>query len=555
MELKGHQLGSAEQKTILESLARAESRPGCQFLEVGRYPSHQTEERMPGGFLQCKPQLRIGPRESKPKVSIILIDWGVRESFHSIHYLNTQTVPRDQYELIWIEFYDRKPAELLRLVENDQPMLLDKWLVLGYPTSVQYHKHRMYNAGIILAEGEICVICDSDAMFQPSFVESILKAFQNHPEAVIHIDEVRNYSKRFYPFNYPPLAEVLGEGCVNWTGKTTTGLDNHPDMVHAANYGACMAAWREDLIRIGGADEHIDYLGYICGPYELTFRLANFGREEHWLRNEYLYHVWHPNTSGCNVEYKGPDDGRGMSLTALNLRKDAGRRIEPHQENLAIRLLRERSGEHVVQLLQRLVQEDSGSWEINRIIQDEQPELSLKNYFGFNLYTFHGTWYGLPRDEGELDPEKVQNQLYQCCLAAPSRAELLQLIRNYRKNRGRLINYLPDQLLSPRVWDYGKRILRLFRQGLGGPQELPQDEIHPWLFQQGYYGHNIIYYRGTWYGLGQCEGAFDESKLQKQQYHQCVTGYTVQEVKKAIRRQTPLYRRAWLTARKLVRLG
>jgi hypothetical protein len=37
-----------------------------------------------------------------------------------------------------------------------------------------------------------------------------------------------------------------------------------------------MAARRRGLLAIGGADEHIDYLGYMCGPYELTFRLMNY---------------------------------------------------------------------------------------------------------------------------------------------------------------------------------------------------------------------------------------------------------------------------------------
>jgi len=56
------------------------------------------------------------------------------------------------------------------------------------------------------------------------------------------------------------------------------------DPLHTRNYGACMSALREDLVDIGGADEHLDYLGHICGPYEMTFRLVNAGRKE----------IWHP---------------------------------------------------------------------------------------------------------------------------------------------------------------------------------------------------------------------------------------------------------------------
>ncbi len=101
-----------------------------------------------------------------------------------------------------------------------------------------------------------------------------------------------------------------GKGCINWQGTISVGLDNHSDKLHKANYGACMAAKRADLIAVGGSDEHLDYLGYVCGPYELTFRLMNYGLEERWLLHEYLYHTWHPNENSINTEYHGPHDGR-----------------------------------------------------------------------------------------------------------------------------------------------------------------------------------------------------------------------------------------------------
>ena len=50
---------------------------------------------------------------SRPKVSIILLDWGCRERFHTLDWLSHQTVPREQYELIWVELYDRVVPEVL----------------------------------------------------------------------------------------------------------------------------------------------------------------------------------------------------------------------------------------------------------------------------------------------------------------------------------------------------------------------------------------------------------------------------------------------------------
>ena len=86
--------------------------------------------------MNCRPEVLLHRNPAKPKISVILIDWGVRESFHCLHYLNRQTADRKDYELIWLEFYDRKPEALQRLVAQDVGVL-DQWYVLGYPDDVE----------------------------------------------------------------------------------------------------------------------------------------------------------------------------------------------------------------------------------------------------------------------------------------------------------------------------------------------------------------------------------------------------------------------------------
>ena len=41
-----------------------------------------------------------------------------------------------------------------------------------------YHKHDGYNIGLLQARGAITVICDSDAIYPPGFISSILAAFK-----------------------------------------------------------------------------------------------------------------------------------------------------------------------------------------------------------------------------------------------------------------------------------------------------------------------------------------------------------------------------------------
>ncbi len=499
--------------------------------------------------------LQLPVRHPKPraKVSVILLDWGVRESFHSIRYLNTQTAPRDDYELIWVEFYDRKPSALKELMAADGPPALDTWVVLGYPDSTHYHKHRMYNAGIVLAQGQICVFCDSDAIFLPTFIESIVEAFGEHPNAAIHLDEVRNYNKRYYPFNYPAIEDVLADGCVNWTGTTTTGLDNSANMLHTANYGACMAAWRDDLIAIGGADEHIDYLGYICGPYELTFRLVNFGREEHWLRSEYIYHLWHPNTSGCNIEYKGPDDGQGMSLTAIRLLDDG--RVAPLLENPAIRQLRDGGAEDGEKLLKMLVCDDDEAWQVQTDAEDAQLRESQELYLGFSICCYRKTWYAVHQHEGPFDPIMVQNQRYSLCVSAGSRDALLEMLKERPGGvRQKLIDVVRRLPLPGRLKRYGRWILEWNRQRMHLPGNFSARDTHPYLVEEGYHGFNIICCRGIWYGLGQEEGAFDKQKLQQGRYQRCIAAASLEAVRAEIRNQQRLHRRAMRFARRCVGL-
>jgi len=324
-----------------------------------------------------------------PRVSIILLDWSCRESFHSLDYLSNQTVPRDQYEVIWIEYYNRRSHEIeKRLKEcerSGKPSIVDKWIVMGMSDDIYYHKHLMYNMGIISSHGEIITFCDSDAMFKPTFVKSIIKTFDKDRNIVLHMDEVRNVNRKYYPFNYPSLEEVSSTECINWKDGKTTGLLDKEDPLHSLNYGACMCAFREDLINIGGADEHIDYLGHICGPYDMTFRLVNAGKKEVWHEEEFLYHTWHLGTDGKG-NYLGPHDGMNMSTTALSVKRTG--RVMPLVENPAIELLRLRQDNILYEpiLSQAIPERDLEGWTIQEL--DKKSKSIYIHFIRHPLFIF-----------------------------------------------------------------------------------------------------------------------------------------------------------------------
>jgi hypothetical protein len=348
-----------------------------------------------------------------PRVSVVLLDWSVRESFHCLRYLNQQRAGREDYELIWIEYYGRRPEELAKSLDQESPTRLDQWVVLGMPENCYYHKHMMYNIGIAVSRGDVVCICDSDAMFSDTFIDAIIAGFAESGRIVLHMDEVRNNDKKFYPFNYPSVSEVLGRGAVNWRDGKTIGVSDTVDPLHTRNYGACFCARRDEIIAIGGADEYIGFVGHVCGPYDMTFRLVNNGCREVWDATEYLYHVWHPGQAG-DQNLVGPHDGRHISTIALSAAKEG--RIMPLKENAAIAALRmggaPSRATDVVELAvdpsyrETLVQQQLERMTIFERWQQIELVASLKKY-RYNLVRFGDIYYAVPWRLGELDAEKL----------------------------------------------------------------------------------------------------------------------------------------------------
>ncbi len=371
----------------------------------------------------------------KPLVSIILLDWDCRESFHIFNYLEEQTVPREQYEIIWIEYYNRRPAEIEKMLKEGEQAgklpVVDKWIVMEMTDDLYYHKHLMYNIGIVASKGEIITICDSDGIVKPSFVESIIKSFEEDSDIVLHMDEVRNKDRRFYPFNYPSIDEIIGDGCINYKDGKTTGLVDTKDIIHTRNYGSCMCALRDDLIKIGGADEHIDYLGHVCGPYEMTYRLVNAGKKEVWHQEEFLYHVWHPGTDGDD-NYIGPHDGFNMSTTALEVCQNG--RVLPIVENEVIKSMRTNQCD-TFDIFQTINPAYIQEW------THEAMDKSLKfeklfhyelvgSYKGYNILKGHKLFYAIPQSLGPWDLTKEEQRNHPMILSAETQKELEKKMDN-----------------------------------------------------------------------------------------------------------------------------
>lgn len=270
------------------------------------------------------------------RASVILTDWGVRESFHAIDALQRQTVPRRTYEILWVEYYDHRPEGVARRAAGGR---IDKWIVLG--EDGMYFKHRLYNEGLLAAEGEIVIVCDSDALFRETFIESVVRTFDEATDRIVlYLDEVRNENPALFPLGDRGWDDVMAApGLLNWdAGRGRPhGLVSDHDALHQRNYGACVCIRRADAIAAGGFDEHPSYRSFVCGPYELGWRLSNAGFREVWHPDEWLLHPWHPRSVAGRPEVTGPHE-KFNHLLALEARR-TGRTL-PLVENPRVRLLR-----------------------------------------------------------------------------------------------------------------------------------------------------------------------------------------------------------------------
>lgn len=220
-------------------------------------------------------------RTEDPLVSIILLDWSVREWFQALEWLPKQNVPRENYELIWIELYDRIVPEAMETAD----------VVITCDQQGMYHKHLGYNVGLLHARGKVITICDSDAVFSPDFVGSIIESFELENPAGSRSLVLMHHEWRTRT-TYPGPLSSIGDL------KKYTWLELWP------NAGACMSVSTMDAIRFGGFDEHPSFRGYLCGPYDLGWRMVNAGIPEVWHDEKIaLWHFAHPDPPGSSHKF------------------------------------------------------------------------------------------------------------------------------------------------------------------------------------------------------------------------------------------------------------
>lgn len=266
------------------------------------------------------------------KASIILTDWSVRESLHAIRFLNRQTIDRNNYEIIWVEYYNKRPMEIKEEVRQRN---IDKWIIMGQQG--EFHKHKMWNEGVLESDSEIIVIPDSDALFSPTFLETIVRIFDEHENEniILNLGQLRIDNKGLYPY---PFRDLVWENIIRIIVSAPFEICNwdyeRNCIVDKGGYGSCFCARRDSIIKAQGFDEDAQFSGLATsGAFELGWRLVNKGYKDLWDSRDYLIHLWHPGSLRPDEPQQKSNTGEPFIILKTG-------RSKPFVENSKIKKLR-----------------------------------------------------------------------------------------------------------------------------------------------------------------------------------------------------------------------
>ena len=212
------------------------------------------------------------------KISVVMVDGGFRENVYSARYFTEQDFSEDQYEVIWVEFYDNANKEV-REIENVRIIELGK--------TGLYHSSYCFNAGICAARGDIIVIPDADQIVGRNFLSRV---YEKHSE----INNLVSYGFRY---------DETEKGALK--SHNVRELEAFCKLKNPCNYGGCLTVRKEILLKINGYEQHeIFGSGFHANGLDLYTRFKNMGLPIMWDKELILYHPWHESTLSDATEYR-----------------------------------------------------------------------------------------------------------------------------------------------------------------------------------------------------------------------------------------------------------
>lgn len=260
--------------------------------------------------------------QTKPKISVIMVDGSFRERYESIDFMARQGFTPEDYELIWVEYYDTIANDLQRRV--DRACVSGRnFRAIALGRSGTYHSSYCFNRGIAEARGELVVIPDADVIAEPDFLEAV---WEDHAVS----DRLVTYYHRYNE----PEDQRVDDIDIDHLRKVC-------ELTNPANHGACIAVRRKWLIEINGYEQSsIFATGFHANDKDIYARLCSLGLMVRWNPDVRLWHPWHAMTGEVTPHYKPQRDlinWRGRTLSTLPFQGlDPSRNTTPPQRYVEI---------------------------------------------------------------------------------------------------------------------------------------------------------------------------------------------------------------------------
>lgn len=216
------------------------------------------------------------------KISIIMVDGLFRESFHSIDFYGRQTVSQEDYELIWVEYYDKINPDLTKEIEK-----YPNFRVVNLNKSGIYHSSYCFNEGIKQANGELIFIPDADVIVEENFLEKVWQDHQSNDKLVMY----------FYRYNEPE-DKHFNKVDIDHLRKVCV-------LTNPSNFGGCLSVRKKWLLEINGYEQHpLFESGFHANGRDIYTKLKNLGLHVKWHPQLKLYHPWHSFTLASSLNYE-----------------------------------------------------------------------------------------------------------------------------------------------------------------------------------------------------------------------------------------------------------
>lgn len=204
------------------------------------------------------------------KLSVILWDAGFREHFHVIECLkNQEGLFFTDYEVLWIEYFDDTPSEVLRYQRGGLRRFKIQTVELENPGP--WHIGELVNEGVRQASHDLILVLDADVLCRPDYLAGLIKIHSRDLDLVSH---TRRYDQSPGPRPDPLTWETMEPVC---------------GLVNKLNYGAAVCLPKAVFESVNGYTEDPDFCEDSAVAWEFHVRLMNAGYSHLWTSHRLLH--------------------------------------------------------------------------------------------------------------------------------------------------------------------------------------------------------------------------------------------------------------------------